>query len=51
MGQSPGGDNFNVYIASGECRDGACVTIRWADGGDTGLMIMITLRTDDGMTR
>ena len=22
MGQSPGGDNFNVYIASGECRDG-----------------------------
>ena len=30
---------------------GARVTIRWADGGDTGLMIMITLRTDDGMTR
>ena len=50
MGQSPGGDNFNVYIAS-LSRDGTCVTIRWADGGDTGLMIMITLRTDDGMTR
>ena len=49
------GDNFNVYIASlsrDEASDGARVTIRRADGGDTGLiMIMITLRTDDGMMR
>ena len=54
-GGSEPGDKFNVYIASlgrDEASGGARVTIRWADGGDTGLiMIMITLRTDDGMMR